>query len=307
MAVGASNPAAQCLPGKKDWETFVSAIDLLNRKMASFSIFSHDAIFPSGANVPTGSLAVFTYSYNHMVALQSSFEAQKKDVQSVIDALVKPPFVSDSDLLKLKSSYGNALADFENAYNTGLQTYKPFANPDGYLYSDLSSARALLADVSTQFGKYNADLNEARTLVSQFQKDLGNDHTNGCAYAFFDDRTVAITIAAEADFTLSKSSVEISGDYPPSSASVAIKTSLPIAISASGTLQTVMKLGCNEGAYRTVYTNEQDTYPAVRVDANTVKATVYPLSGRSFVNRWCSFTYAGNGTLIASVPVSIRI
>ncbi|MDP3957817.1 MAG: hypothetical protein Q8Q10_04965 [bacterium] len=307
--MSASNPAGQCLPIKKDWEIFVSAYTNIQKEFNSF-FDSYTELAFGTKNKPTEFIALLTYNYNHMTSEKSRFTTKASDFRKLVDALPRPAVASNDELQKIKDAYSNSTRNLEKSFDLALQSATVIAeDKDGISTSDLAVSQSLFKDSNTEFYKVSPEIDKAYNVENQFETRMFNDRSKGCLFTFYKDHTIGTTIQAEWDFTQTKPNVEISKDYPPSAATVSIKTTLPVEINEEGN-KTVMQLGCSEGAYRNVSQDTlsyKDIYPATRVDANTISAMVRPLLGRSFVTRWCSFTYSGSGPLISSNSAEVRI
>lgn len=306
--VATANPSALCVPAQNNWENFVRAVYGVDSKVVKLVNKLSELTLGTG-NRPTDAKAATAYSYTLISSGKDSFLSQVADARSAVDALPKPETASDHDMIAFKTAYYSLLKSLEISLESSLQAYKISAdNPYGLTQSQLDTHNALLRDSIDASAKYSPQTNLLQGIVVVFRQRLENTLPTGCYFTFFDGTNmIKTTTKEELNFTTIKPTVEISKDYPPSSAKVFLKTTLPTEISENGSSKITMKFGCTEGSRRNILTNENDDFSVAKIDINTAVAIVSPISGRSFVTRQCSFTYTGNGALIASEPVEVRI
>lgn len=306
--VATANPSELCMPIQNNWENFVRAVYGVDSKVVKLVNKLSELTLGTG-NRPTDAKAAAAYSYALISSGKDGFLSQVADTRSAVEALPKPETASEHDMIAFKAAYYSLLKSFEISLESSLQAYKISAdNPYGLTQSQLDTRNALLRDSIDASAKYSSQTNLLQGIVVVFRQRLENTLPTGCYFTFFDGTNmIKTTTKEELNFTTTKPIVEISKDYPPSSAKVFLKTTLPTEISENGSSKIVMKFGCTEGSHRNISTNENGDFSVAKIDISTAAAIVSPISGRSFVTRQCSFTYTGNGALIASEPIEVRI
>lgn len=280
-----TNPSAQCLPTKKDWDAFIVARANYEAKFNSL-ISTFKSLSSGTTNSPSDSSSYFQYVYNRMTAGKTSFTSQAESVRKAIDTLSKPPTASDADFQKMKDAYGSAISNLQIAFDLSYQGATVVGNnKDGVGTNDLNSALSLYNDAQDAYKKISTDLAAVSSIVSALQKGLGVTQSNGCIYTFGSNDKVWTTTANERAFSQSRPSVTSQGQLNEVVATVSLSTNLPVEISENGTTKTVMYLNCpNNGSVLKV--------PVQQVSSSVVQALVYK---KNLIGDQCVFIYSGNG------------